>query len=143
HGSLVHRTLAWLVTGACRTPDGGGYWLAASDGHVSAFGDAGAFGSHRAKHSAQAIVGIAPATEGAGYWLAASDGHVSAFGAAAAYGSPIASGPTWPARSWPSPPRRPVRATGWPGPMAGSSPTVMPRRTASRPGSGCTGRSCR
>jgi hypothetical protein len=42
-----------------RTPDGGGYWLAASDGGVFAFGDAAFEGSMGATPLDEPIVGLA------------------------------------------------------------------------------------
>ncbi len=33
------------IMGIAATPDGGGYWLVASDGGIFSFGDAGFFGS--------------------------------------------------------------------------------------------------
>ena len=33
------------IVGMATTPDGGGYWLVASDGGVFTFGDAGFYGS--------------------------------------------------------------------------------------------------
>ena len=69
------------------TPDGGGYWLVASDGGIFAFGDAHFFGSTGAVHLVQPVVGMAPVPHGAGYWLVASDGGVFAFGQAPFLGS--------------------------------------------------------
>jgi hypothetical protein len=89
---LIRSPLTWLVVGAARTPDGGGYWLAGADGSVHAVGDARSFGSSSAYPRAHPIVGITASANGAGYWLAASDGHVFGFGAAGSYGSPAASG---------------------------------------------------
>jgi hypothetical protein len=40
------------------TPDGGGYWLVASDGGIFTFGDAGFFGSTGAIHLNRPIVGM-------------------------------------------------------------------------------------
>ncbi len=65
------------------TADGKGYWLAAMDGGVFAFGDAGFYGSMGATHLNQPIVGMASTTDGKGYWLVAADGGIFAFGDAA------------------------------------------------------------
>jgi hypothetical protein len=45
--------------GAASTPDGKGYWLAASDGGVFTYGDAGFFGSHGGSPLNMPIVGMA------------------------------------------------------------------------------------
>jgi hypothetical protein len=75
------------VVGIARTPDSKGYWLAASDGGIFAFGDAAFYGSMGGTHLNQPIVGITATSDGRGYWLAASDGGIFAFGDAAFYGS--------------------------------------------------------
>jgi hypothetical protein len=69
------------------TPSGRGYWVAAADGGVFAFGDARFDGSAAGKPLAAPIVGIAAAPKGNGYWLVGSDGGVFAFGDAGFHGS--------------------------------------------------------
>jgi cell wall-associated NlpC family hydrolase len=69
------------------TPDGRGYWLAAADGGIFAFGDARFHGSLGRAHLAQPIVGMASTPDGQGYWLVAADGGVFAFGHARYHGS--------------------------------------------------------
>ena len=69
------------------TPDGGGYWLVASDGGIFAFGDARFLGSTGAIHLNAPIVGMAATPDGGGYWLVASDGGIFAFGDARFLGS--------------------------------------------------------
>src|SRR5207253_1426409 len=69
------------------TPSGNGYWVAAQDGGVFAFGDAGFFGSAGGRHLNQPIVGIASTPTGQGYWLVARDGGVFTFGDAHFSGS--------------------------------------------------------
>jgi hypothetical protein len=69
------------------TPTGGGYWLAASDGGVFAFGDAGFFGSMGDQRLNQPVVGLAPTPTGRGYWLVAADGGLFSFGDAPFLGS--------------------------------------------------------
>jgi hypothetical protein len=64
-----------------------GYWLAAADGGIFAFGDAGFFGSTGGMRLNSPIVGMAPTATGNGYWLVARDGGVFAFGDAAFVGS--------------------------------------------------------
>jgi len=62
-------------------PVTGGYWLAASDGGIFAFGGAVFHGSMGGHPLNQAVTGMAvdPVTDG--YWLVASDGGIFAFGA--------------------------------------------------------------
>lgn len=57
----------------------GGYWTAARDGAVYAFGSA-AFRGNAMGHVTGAIVGIAGEEDGSGYRLLASDGGVFCFG---------------------------------------------------------------
>jgi hypothetical protein len=71
-----------VIVGIAVTPDGMGYWLAASTGHVYTFGDAKSFGN-----APKAIVGIATTPDGGGYWLLAATGRVYRFGDAVWYGS--------------------------------------------------------
>ena len=68
-------------------PGGGGYWLAAADGGVFAFGDARYYGSMAGTHLKAPIVGITATPDGGGYWLVAADGGVFAFGDANYWGS--------------------------------------------------------
>jgi len=75
------------VVGMAPTPDGGGYWLVASNGAVDSFGNAGSDGSMGGRPLAAPVVGMAPTPDGGGYWLVAADGGVFAFGDAAFYGS--------------------------------------------------------
>ena len=69
------------------TPDGGGYWLVASDGGIFNYGDAGFYGSAGSIHLNKPIVGMAPTPDGGGYWLVASDGGIFSYGDATFYGS--------------------------------------------------------
>ena len=64
-----------------------GYWEAASDGGVFAYGDAGFYGSHGGSPLNRPVVGMASTPDGKGYWLVASDGGVFAYGDAGFYGS--------------------------------------------------------
>ena len=70
------------VSGDRYTYAGSGYWLAASDGGIFAFGHSSFFGSTGSIHLNQPIVGMAATSDDAGYWLVASDGGIFAFGAA-------------------------------------------------------------
>ena len=69
------------------TPDGGGYWLVASDGGIFCYGDATFYGSTGNIHLNQPIVGMAATPDGGGYWLVASDGGIFSYGDAQFYGS--------------------------------------------------------
>jgi 3D (Asp-Asp-Asp) domain-containing protein len=66
------------VTALAPTPSRDGYWVARSDGTVTAEGAAKAYGSAPLLHTP--IVGMAPTPSGRGYWLAASDGGVFTYG---------------------------------------------------------------
>ena len=69
------------------TPDGGGYWLVASDGGIFSFGDAVFHGSTGNIHLNKPVVGMAPSPSGGGYWEVASDGGIFTFGNASFQGS--------------------------------------------------------
>ena len=75
------------IVGMAPTPDGGGYWLVASDGGVFSYGDATFYGSTGNLVLNKPIVGMASTPDGGGYWLVASDGGVFTFGDARFYGS--------------------------------------------------------
>jgi hypothetical protein len=81
--------------GIASAPHGGGYWVAAADGGVFAFGDAGFFGSFggyrvpSGAHLGGNIAGIAATRTGKGYWLLGADGGVFGFGDAQFYGSAV------------------------------------------------------
>jgi len=75
------------IVGMVSTPDGGGYWLVATDGGIFSFGDAGFEGSTGGMQLNQPIVGMAPTPSGRGYWLVASDGGIFSFGDAPFEGS--------------------------------------------------------
>jgi hypothetical protein len=64
-----------------------GYWLAASDGGIFSYGDAGFFGSTGDIALNKPIVAMAATPTRQGYWLVASDGGVFTFGDAVFYGS--------------------------------------------------------
>ena len=69
------------------TYGGTGYWLAASDGGIFAFGSAGFFGSAGSISLNKPAVGVATTPTNGGYWLVASDGGVFAYGDASFHGS--------------------------------------------------------
>jgi hypothetical protein len=64
-----------------------GYWLAATDGGLFAYGDAPFYGSMGGQHLDKPVVGIAATPDRGGYWEVASDGGVFAFGDAQFHGS--------------------------------------------------------
>ncbi|MDQ3943922.1 MAG: peptidoglycan recognition protein [Actinomycetota bacterium] len=75
------------IAGLATTPSGHGYWLAATDGRVFAFGDAlprgatpgqAVTGAVGAVKPAAPIVSIAAHPDGRGYWLLGADGGVFA-----------------------------------------------------------------
>jgi hypothetical protein len=84
-GSMAGRHLNAPVVGMASTADGGGYWLAATDGGVFAFGDAPFYGSLAGAALASPIVGIAGGPAVSGYWLVSADGAVHPFGGAVWY----------------------------------------------------------
>jgi hypothetical protein len=65
------------------TPDGKGYWLAASDGTVTSFGDAGNFGSQKPD---DVVVDMKSSPDGKGYYLLDESGGLSNYGDAIDYG---------------------------------------------------------
>jgi len=73
--------------GMAVTPDGGGYWLVASDGGIFGYGDAQFYGSTGAIHLNQPIVAMAPMPDGLGYWFTAADGGLFNYGTAPFLGS--------------------------------------------------------
>jgi hypothetical protein len=67
-GSLQGANLDAPIVGMAATPDGGGYWLVASDGGVFSFGNATFHGSMGATPLNAPIVGMAATPDGGGYW---------------------------------------------------------------------------
>jgi Invasin, domain 3/Bacterial Ig-like domain (group 1) len=81
-------TLNKPIVAMASTPDGNGYWLAASDGGVFSEGsDTGFYGSAGSLQLNKPIVGMAATPDGKGYWLVASDGGIFNYGDAGFYGS--------------------------------------------------------
>jgi hypothetical protein len=68
-------------------PDGGGYWLVASDGGIFSFGDVGYFGSMSGTPLGAPIVGMDRTADGQGYWMVGRDGGIFNFGDAGFFGS--------------------------------------------------------
>lgn len=75
------------VVGMASLPDGLGYWLADSQGGVSAHGDAINYGSMAGQPLNAPVAHIVATPDGKGYWLVARDGGTFAFGDAGFYGS--------------------------------------------------------
>ena len=86
-GSMGGEVLNRPIVAMAPTPEGGGYWLVASDGGIFSFGDARFFGSTGGIRLNEPIVGMAPTPDGGGYWLVASDGGIFSFGDARFSGS--------------------------------------------------------
>jgi hypothetical protein len=64
-----------------------GYWMAASDGGIFNFGDAGFHGSMGDVALNAPVVGMAATPTGNGYWMVASDGGIFTHGDAPFFGS--------------------------------------------------------
>ncbi len=75
------------VVGIATLKNGLGYWEAASNGDVEAFGAAADHGSIESASLNSPIVGITATSDGKGYWLVAADGGIFSFGDASFYGS--------------------------------------------------------
>ena len=85
------RALVRPIVAIAASLSGNGYYLAASDGGIFAFGDAVFRGSMVGKALVAPVVGIAVTRSGGGYYLAGADGGVFSFGDAPYRGSPGAS----------------------------------------------------
>ena len=68
------------IVGMAATPDGGGYWLVASDGGIFSFGDAASSAAPAACTSTGPSWGWRRRPSGNGYWLVASDGGIFSYG---------------------------------------------------------------
>ncbi len=80
-GRPVADVLNGPVVASVATPDGGGYYMVASDGGVFAFGTARFAGSMGGTPLNAPVVSLAPDPDGGGYWLIAGDGGIFAFDA--------------------------------------------------------------
>ena len=88
-GSASPKRLAAPIVGMVPSPDGGGYFMVASDGGVFAFGDANFAGSCPGIGGCSgAAVAVMPDASGNGYWLVTATGNVYDFGDAANFGAP-------------------------------------------------------
>jgi hypothetical protein len=97
-GGLHSEVIATPAVGQASTSDGGGYWIALSDGRVYAYGDAHSYGDGSTNDwtggsvpPGAPVVGIAASTgsDTGGYYLLDGQGNVYAFGAPY-YGEPSA-----------------------------------------------------
>ena len=68
------------------TPDGGGYWLVASDGGVFAYGDAPFLGSSAGTSAGPGTAAVLSTRSGLGYLLVSGSGLVRSFGDAPEFG---------------------------------------------------------
>jgi hypothetical protein len=75
------------AVGMAATADGGGYWLAWSNGSVTTHGDALDYGDVSGLTLSAPIAHIVPTPDGGGFWLVAGDGGTFALGDAGFYGS--------------------------------------------------------
>jgi hypothetical protein len=82
-------TLNKPIVGMASTPDGGGYWLVASDGGVFSLGDATYDGSVPGQGLVQhaPVEGLVPTPDGGGYWEVGQDGALYSYGDATFLGS--------------------------------------------------------
>ena len=81
YGSTGGLPLNQPIVGMAATPDGGGYWLVASDGgHLHLRRRRLPRLDRRPCRSTSPIVGMAATPDGGGYWLVASDGGIFTFG---------------------------------------------------------------
>jgi hypothetical protein len=85
NGTSAESDTARYTYGTPRT--GLGYWEAAADGGVFAYGNAEFHGSMGGQHLNAPIVGLAATATDGGYWEVASDGGIFAFGKAGFHGS--------------------------------------------------------
>ena len=75
------------AVGIAATPDGGGYWIAYSNGAVHDHGDAGNYGGASGQSLNAPINHIVSTPDGKGYWLVAADGGIFTYGDAGFFGS--------------------------------------------------------
>jgi phosphatidylserine/phosphatidylglycerophosphate/cardiolipin synthase-like enzyme len=80
-------TILAVPNGVPPAPATSGYWEAAGDGGIFAFGSAQFYGSMGGQHLNAPVVGMAATPDDHGYWEVASDGGIFAFGSAQFYGT--------------------------------------------------------
>ena len=76
------------IVGMAATPDGGGYWLVASDGGVFSLRRRAVLRQHRELTSTSRSWAWRRPPTGSGYWLVASDGGIFSFGDASSTAAP-------------------------------------------------------
>ncbi|MHB1785571.1 MAG: hypothetical protein ACYCS7_05380, partial [Acidimicrobiales bacterium] len=86
YGSTGAIQLNKPIVGMAPTPDGGGYWLVASDGGIFNYGDATFDGSLPGIGVSATAVGMYPALSGSGYLVTTGAGGVYSFGDAPTLG---------------------------------------------------------
>ena len=86
-GALDYANQAPTAVGVAATHDGGGYWIAWSNGDVTMHGDAVNYGNAFGLPLSAPITHIVATPDGRGYWLVAGDGGTFAYGDAGFYGS--------------------------------------------------------
>ena len=123
------------IVGMAATPDGGGYWLVASDGGIFTYGDAQFYGSTGSMVLNKPVVGMAARRTARGYWLVASDGGIFSYGDARFFGSTGSMVLNRPVVGMAATRER-QRATGWWPRTEGSSPTATRSSTAA-PAASC------
>ena len=69
-------------------PEFPGFWAAAADGRIQAFGDVRSAGDLAGRQLGGPIVSLAATPAGRGYWMVGADGGVFAFGDAPFLGAP-------------------------------------------------------
>ncbi len=114
-----HHPLNKPIVGMAATPDGGGYWLVASDGGIFSYGDAGFFGSAGTIALNKPIVGMAATPDGGatGWWPPT--------GASSPTATPASSARRAPSRST-------NRSSAWPRREAVMPPLVMAKQSRER-----------
>jgi hypothetical protein len=86
-GSADTANLGWPAVGLGADASGKGYWVANSDGSVSAVGDASNLSGAAELRLSHPVVGLTATADHRGYWLVAADGGVFSFGDAGFHGS--------------------------------------------------------
>lgn len=78
--SAAANPAATVPVAVAPTADGQGFWVASTDGAVTAEGEAVGYGDASGVSLAAPVVGIATTATGRGYWLLGSDGGVLSYG---------------------------------------------------------------